>query len=342
MIIIRPIKEKDMEAFIDMAFGAGIGMTSMPKNRQSLKEKILASQRTFTEEPPPDAITYIFVLEDLDTRKIEGTCGIIAKTGTQTPIFFYRMENAVIHKGIGSSTKTVPTLHVVRHSNYWSEICSLYLSPNYRHSGIGRLLSFSRFLFIAAFPNRFTNKIFAEMRGYIDENNISPFWHGIGSHFIDTSFETLMALRDQDKFDLSLTLPLYPLYVELLPQSVQDSIGKTHNETKPALQMLIQEGFVLSKEFDVCDGGPKIEAMTKKIRCIKTCIKEKIIDLTKDLQNTPQYILSNNRLDFKACYSPVHRIQKKGVVIPTKVAQALELKIGDTVRYVAPYKEPSA
>lgn len=340
MIIIRPIKGKDTEAFIEIAFTAGIGMTSMPKNRESLKNKIIESEKAFTESPPSDAVTYLFVLEDLDTGKIEGTCGIIAKTGIQTPILFYRMENSTIHKGIGTSIKRMPTLRVVQHHNYWSEICSLYLSPNYRHSGIGRLLSLSRFLFIAAFPKRFSSKIFAEMRGFSDENNRSHFWHGIGSHFIDTSFETLMALRDEDKFDLSLALPMHPIYVELLPQSVQESIGKVHNETKPALQMLMQEGFTLSNEFDVCDGGPKIEVMTRKIRCIQACNKDKVVDFTHDLLDTPKYILANNNLNFKACYSPVHKILKRGVVIPIKVAKTLELNIGDTIRYVSPYKEP--
>lgn len=245
-----------------------------------------------------------------------------------------------MHKGIGSSIKTVPTFHIVRHHNYWSEICSLYLSPNYRHSGIGRLLSLSRFLFIANFPKRFSPKIFAEMRGYIDENKVSPFWQGVGSHFIDTTFETLMALRDEGKFDLSLTLPLYPIYVELLPHSVQNVIGKVHNETKPALQMLMQEGFTLSNEFDICDGGPKIQASTKKIRGVKASIKDKIIDITNELPDAPKYIVANNRLEFRACYSSVHRDKKGGVIIPTKTAKALELNIGDTVRYVSPYKEP--
>lgn len=340
MIIIRPIKEKDTEAFIEIAYTAGIGMTSMPKNRESLKNKVIESELAFSEDSPIEGNTYLFVLEDLETGKIEGTCGITAKTGTKSPLIFYRLENNIVHKGIGSSEKTVPTFHIVSHHNYWSEICSLYLSPNYRHSGIGRLLSLSRFLFIAAFPKRFSSKMYAEMRGYIDENKISPFWQGIGSHFIDTSFETLMALRDEGKFDLSLTLPLYPIYVELLPHSVQEAIGKVHNETKPALQMLMQEGFTLSNEFDVCDGGPKIEAETKKIRTVKTSIKDKIVDVTNEFSDAPKFILSNNKLDFRACYSPVQRNRQGGVIIPLKVAKALGLNIGDTVRYVSPYKEP--
>jgi arginine N-succinyltransferase len=339
MIIIRPIREKDTEDFIDIAFAAGIGMTSMPKNRESLKKKVLESGKAFSEIPPQDAVTYLFVLEDLETGKIEGTCGIIAKTGMQTPISFYRLEKNNVHKGIGTAVKSVPIFDIVHHHNYWSEICSLYLSPNYRHSGIGRLLSFSRFLFIAEFPKRFSTKIFAEMRGFVHEDNVSPFWQGIGSHFIDASFETIMALRDEGKFDLSLALPLHPIYMELLPHEVQEAIGKVHNETRAALQMLQQEGFTLSDEFDICDGGPKIEAVTKKIRSVRTSIKDKIVDFATDMPDAPKYILSNNSLDFKACYSSLQHNKKGGVIIPHKVAKALKLNIGDTIRYVSPFKE---
>lgn len=339
MIIIRPIKEKDTEAFIEIAFQAGIGMTSMPKNRESLKRKILESEKSFTESPPADAKTYLFVLEDLDTGKIEGTCGIIAETGTKSPLSFYQIRNKEQYKGIGSAVKTVPTLHVVHYQNYWSEICSLYLSPEYRHSGIGRLLSLSRFLFIAAFPKRFSTKIFAEMRGYIDKDRTSPFWNGIGQHFINTTFEILMGLRDAGTLDLSLTLPLKPIYVELLPQNVQDAIGQTHEETKPALQMLTQEGFTPSGEFDVCDGGPKIESVTKKIRSVKESIKTTVSGITDEIVDTPKFILSNDKLNFRACFCPIQKNKKGGIIIPLDVAQALELKVGDTVRYVWPYKE---
>ena len=150
---------------------------------------------------------------------------------------------------MNTTNKIVPALHVVQHENYWSEICSLYLKVDYRHSGLGRLLSLSRFLFIAAFLERFEKMIFAEMRGYIDENQVSPFWQGIGQHFVDTTFETLTHLRDEGILDLSRALPWHPIYIELLPRGVQESIGKIHEETKAAFQMLIQEGFKVSDEF---------------------------------------------------------------------------------------------
>ena len=93
MMIIRPITEKDTEAFIKMAFTAGIGMTSMPKNREILEKRVNESIKAFAKATPsPDAGIYLFVLEDLKTGEIGGICGIASQTGRQFPIPFYRIK----------------------------------------------------------------------------------------------------------------------------------------------------------------------------------------------------------------------------------------------------------
>lgn len=340
MIIIRSITEKDLEAFIKIAFTAGIGMTSMPKNRQILEKRIHDSINAFKTPSACSDCTYLFVLEDVETGVIGGVCGIAAKTGTHSPISFYGIKKQEQHNAMGLPNKIVPTLHVFHHNNHWSEICSLYLLADYRHSGIARLLSLSRFLFMAAFPERFEKMVFAEMRGQVDENQISPFWEGVGKHFVDTTFESLMHLRDEGIHDLSQALPAHPIYVELLPKNVQDTIGVVHEKTKPALYMLLQEGFVYSDEFDICDGGPKIQAETKKIRTVKDSQVETVAEISTEVETTPLFILSNDSLDFRACYSPIRKLPD-GLAIPVDVAIALKLKVGDKVRLISPHKDTS-
>lgn len=341
MIIIRPIDQKDTEAFIQMAYNAGIGMTSMPKNREILEKRIKESIEAFSKKPNGHSFlgTYLFVLEDTDSGEIGGTSGIASQTGRQFPIPFFKLKKLEHHEGIGPLQKIVPTLHVIYHENYWSEVCSLYLKPEFRHSGFGRLLSLSRFLFIAAFPDRFESMIFAEMRGYVDENQTSPFWEGIGKHFVDATFETLTHLRDEGILNLSRALPWYPIYTELLPKIVQESIGKIHEETKSAFQMLIQEGFKVSDEYDVCDGGPKIEMETKSVRSLKESVVDNVAEILDEIPCSPHFILSNNQLNFRACLSPIKKLQNGGIAIPPDVAKALELSVGSTVRYTTPYKD---
>lgn len=340
MIIIRPITVNDKEAFIEIAFEAGIGMTSMPTNRALLEKRIIDSQKAFADGPlPSNRGTYLFVMEDLITGKIVGTCGIASKTGKQTPISFYRIQNQEQHNSIGLPTKNVPAFHVVHHTNYWSEIGSLFLKKDYRHSGLGRLLSLSRFLFIAAFPGHFDTKIFALMRGNIGDDHVSLFWEGVGKKFVDTSFQTLMELRNEGVHDLSQSLPKYPIYIELLPIEIQESIGKIHFETSAALKMLLDEGFSFSGEFDICDGGPKIEAETVNIRSVASSCTGTIEEIKTELTNKDPFIISNNRLDFRACLSPLEITSSDGIVISQSTAEALQVNIGDTIRYVSPWKE---
>ena len=339
MIIIRPISKKDIEAFTKIAFAAGLGMTSMPKNHKALEKRIQDSENAFANKNASSAATYLFVLEDLEKGVIGGTCGITPKTGTQIPLSFYKIDKHEKHLTPGTGLKTMAVLQVVHYSDYFSEICSLYLSKDYRHSGFGRLLSLSRFLFIAAYPERFDSKIFAAMRGHIDKNGVSLYWEGLGRHFFDASYKTLMDMKDEGSFDFSRVLPLHPIYIDLLPQAVRDSIGRVHKDTQPALKMLIEEEFMDSLEVDIFDGGPKIEAKTKSIRCIRESALEKVTNFTQESLESPDFLISNNSLNFRACLSPIKKNSQGDVIIPEKVAEALKLKIGDTIRYVSPHKE---
>lgn len=334
MYIIRPIEQKDTEAFIKMAFEAGIGMTSMPKNRAALTKRLDRAIKSFESAPlhPGDEL-YLFVLEDLATGEIGGTSGILASTGHANPLSFFRIMRNEIHRGIDGVEKVTPLLRVVHYRNYWSEICSLYLCKNYRHGGLGRLLSLCRFHFIAFHPERFDKMMFAEMRGHIDEDNNSPFWEGIGRHFIDTTFESLMQLRDENSVDLREVLPVHPIYIELLPKEVQEAVGKLHVETVPAMKLLADEGFSISDDVDMCDGGPKIAVETKNIRTVKTSRLAIIGEINESIHDSPLYLLSHIKNKFRACLSPMIIGDDGSVLLPSATADALNVNVGDEIRY---------
>lgn len=334
MHIIRPIEEKDIEAFVKMAFEAGIGMTSLPKNRTVLLKRIEASVRSFANTPShPGDEFYLFVLEDQKSGTIGGTSGIIAKTGMNNPLSFFRIMHNEVHKGIDGKDKIAPLLRVVHYINYWSEICSLYLSKSFRHSGLGRLLSLSRFLFIASHPERFDKIIFAEMRGHIDEQRNSPFWEGIGRHFIDTTFESLMHLRDESSVDLREVLPAHPIYIELLPKEVQQVVGKLHDETVPAFKLLTEEGFALTDEIDICDGGPKIAAEVKHIKTILASMTAQVGNIADPMPDSPLFLVSTTGGKFKACLAPLAVDADGSVTLPSAVAEALNLHHGSIIRF---------
>lgn len=334
MIIIRPITQKDQDIFVEFSFEAVLGMRNLPRNRDKLHEKILLSEKSFASEiQHPGSEEYLFVLEDLTTGRIGGTCGILAHVNP-TKSTYYRIESVPTHAKHPSASKEMRILRIVPTFKDASEVCSLYLQPTFRHSGQGRLLSLSRFLFIAGHKERFHRKIIAEMRGFIDQRQISPFWQAVGRHFCDLSFVELMAQIDQDLISEREILPEYPIYIDLLPKEVQDILGKTHDASKPAIQMLQHEGFAFEGEIDTFEAGPIIKAYTSHIRSIKHSALIKI-ETTPDLLNEEsEFILCNNQLDFRACYGYLEKHSTQTGIINVDVAEALRVKNGDTIRYV--------
>lgn len=334
MIIIRPIKRQDQEIFAEFSFEALLGMTNLPRNRDKLLEKIIKSEKSFsTDIIEPNEEEYYFVLEDLTTGRIGGTCGILAQS-TQSFRYCYRIETLQTDSKHAYAPKEIKILKVVSNTSQASEVCALYLQPTFRHSGQGRLLSLSRFLFIASNRNRFRKKIAAEMRGYIDQRQISPFWEGIGRHFCHLSFVELMTQIDLDHHFIPEILPQHPIYVSLLPKDTQEAIGKTHDNTKPAYQMLIQENFTFADEIDIFEGGPILTAPINQIRTIKNSSLIQIDVTSNDLTSEMEYILSNDQLDFRACFGSMQLISKNQALINEEVANALIVKKGDYIRYV--------
>src|SRR4051794_5955356 len=97
MIIIRPIKRKDQNIFAEFSFESLLGMTNLPRNREKLLEKIIHSETSFLENiQEPGREEYYFVLEDLSTGRIGGTCGILAQS-TQSFSHCYRIETIQTH-----------------------------------------------------------------------------------------------------------------------------------------------------------------------------------------------------------------------------------------------------
>jgi arginine N-succinyltransferase len=334
MIIVRPITRKDQDVFAEFSFESLLGMTNLPRNRQKLLDKIIHSETSFLQQiEQPGSEEYYFVLEDLTTGRIGGTCGILAQS-TQSFTHCYRIETISTYAKHLSVPKEIKILKIVPNASNSSEICALYLQPTFRHSGQGRLLSLSRLLFIAAHRQRFKRKMIAEMRGYIDQRQISPFWEAIGRHFCDLSFVELMAQLDEVHTFLSEILPQFPIYIDLLPKEAQEVIGKTHDNTKPAYQMLLQENFSFNQEIDVFEGGPILSATTSDIRTIK---KSEVvqIDVTADsLIGENEYIIANERLDFRVCFGKIKIISKTQALINEEVANALIVNRGDRIRYI--------
>lgn len=325
MEVIRPIQQSDQEAFVKLAQSASIGMTSMPKNPDLLAKKIEESLKAFSEGKE----SYLFVLENLQTKQVEGVAGLLSRTNVE---YFFEIKEMPLPHFHPAVLKELKLLFPVTHQKGPSEICALFLAHTCRKTGLGRLLSLSRFLFLAAFPQRFDTTVTALMRGYFDLENRSPFWEGVGRKFLDVDFVTLLRLREEGEEFVKSILPQYPLYVPLLAQGAQSAIGHVHTHTLPAMKMLLHEGFLETKRIDFFDGGPQIAAATASIRTIRESRVGPVGAIVQQLQEGPDFLISNEQLNFRAVMSPL-LVQEK-ITLSAQVAEALQVKEGDKIRYV--------
>jgi arginine N-succinyltransferase len=335
MIIVRPINRKDHDIFVEFSFSSALGMRNLPRDKEQLLNKIARSEYSFSHRiNKPNSEEYFFVLEDRTTGRIGGTCGILAHLDHKQcfPLQIQTIYTGATHP---STAKELKILKRIKPPKHISEVCSLYLQPTFRHGGQGRLLSLSRFLFIACHRCRFEKTIAAELRGIIDQRQISPFWKAVGSHFCHLSFVELMAQLELNQINIQEILPKYPIYLSLLPQEAQEVIGKTHEHSQAALHMLLQEGFKLSSYIDALEAGPMLLAATKQIRSIKNSRVIQIEITSDSLVQEPEFILSNERLAFRACYGNIQFANKNKRLINQEVAEALQVKSGDFIRYVA-------
>ncbi len=337
--IIRPVHLDDLEGLMKLSSQTSFGLTTLPHDRELLRGRILESQRGFSRmADKPGGETYLFVLEDLERGEVAGTAGIVSKVGGFEPFWAYRIE-ATLHESKSLKVhKEIRALHLVKEHNGPSEIGSLFLAPHQRKGANGRLLSLSRFLFIADHRQFFDPVVLAEMRGVIDEKGGSVFWDALGHHFFEIDFPKADALVMKDKRFIADLMPKHPIYIPLLPKVAQDVIGRVHSESVPAIKLLESEGFAFSGMVDIFEGGPIMSTATDDIRTVRDSRVYEVYKLQPKNIDADLFLISNTYSHgFRAIAAPLILVPGKGIEIAKETAEALNLKRGDSVR-IAPLR----
>lgn len=325
MKIIRPIAESDLDALLYMARTAGAGFTSLPPDRGFLADKIALSLRSFAAEVEQAGHErYMFVLADSQTGEVGGCCAVEAACGLDEPFYNYHVGTTVHASRPLKVYNRIPTLYLSNDYTGTSVMCSLYLRPEFRAGGAGRLLSKCRFLFMANHPRRFAERVIAEMRGVSDEAGRSPFWEGLGRHFFSIEYEQAEHIVGQgNKAFIAELMPPHPIYSVLLPDEAREVMGRVHPHTAPALHLLEQEGFRYQGYIDIFDGGPTVEAPLAEIRSVR---KSQLLPVRIGVPDEgPLHLVANTALDgFRCTLLPVLPASDH-LVLDAAAAQALGL-----------------
>ncbi|MET0154049.1 MAG: arginine N-succinyltransferase [Candidatus Binatia bacterium] len=337
MLVVRPVAKEDLDALLELAHLASFGLTTLPKDRDLLARRIRESLRAFDriEDAEPHGEAYLFVLEDRARRHLAGTSGIVSKVGGFQPFYAYRVETTHHESRMLGVAKSVDVLHLVLEHDGPSEMASLFLHPDYRQGGTGRMLSLARFLFIAEFPRLFDSRVISEIRGVVDSQGRSPFWDAVGRHFFDMEFPKADYLSVVNKEFIGELMPRHPIYVPMLPREAQAVIGKPHPESLGALRILESEGFRSSGMVDIFEAGPIVQCSRDSIRAVRESIRAKVGAIVDAPLPGAPVLLSNGRADYRACQAPAARDGGGDVVLSRETARSLAIEVGAPVRTVS-------
>ena len=305
MLVVRAIREEDLDGLLALAMQVGSGMTTLKPDRKSLGQRVEIACASFAGEIAPQQRDYVFVMEDSAGGAVVGVCAIKSAVGLDEPFYNYRIGTLVHSSSELKVFSRMDTLYLSNDLTGCAELCSLFLHPAYRNGNNGRLLSKSRFMFIAQFPQLFPEKLIAEMRGYQDANGRSPFWDGLGRHFFRMDFDRADDLTSLGKKSfIAELMPRHPLYVAYLAKDAQEAIGVVHPDTAPARRLLEQEGMHYEGYVDIFDAGPVLQARVRELRAVRESLLHTMATGVPAPEQDTMLIANTGMRDFRVIAAP--------------------------------------
>ena len=335
MLVVRAITANDLDALIEMANKVGSGMTTLKPDRNMLGHRIGVACASFAATIPPEQRDYMFVLEDTASGVLAGVCAIKAAVGLEEPFYNYRIGTLVHSSRELNVFSRMETLYLSNDLTGATELCTLFLHPDYRTGNNGRLLSKCRFMFMAQFPQLLTAKVIAEMRGYQADDGSSPFYEGLGRHFFKMDFDHVDDLTALGKKSfIAELMPRQPMYVEYLPQAARAVIGKVHRSTEPARRLLEQEGMHFEGFVDIFDAGPVLQARVSELRALRDS-KLAMVDASA-LSGEPETLMVSNTAlnDFRVILTQTSPVDSK-IALSEQELALLHCQNGEPVRTLA-------
>jgi arginine N-succinyltransferase len=332
MFTIREVFGDDLEGL--HAVAAHLNTVNLPNDRGVLEKLIELSRKSFAGQLDVFKREYLFVL--LDDDKIIGTSMIHAQHGTRrAPHIFFdvmpderyseTLDKHFIHK----------VLRIGYNYNGPTEIGGLVLHPTYRRNpvALGKWLSYVRFLYIGLHRASFRDEVLSELLPPLEKDGTSLLWEALGRHFTGMTYQDADRLSQSNKEFIRSLFPAEPIYISLLPFSVQKLIGEVGPDTKGVEKMLRRIGFEYAERIDPFDGGPHFIAKTDNITLVKDTKTLRAVTVSGVDDGRPFGLVSveRDRAPHFAATGSRFRIEGGDVGLPEATIKQLGIQPGDTV-----------
>lgn len=268
---IRAVIPGDEPQLLEVA--RHLNSVNLPHKADVISEIVDHSHKSFTGEiQNPRLRQYVFALVDCHKNSIIGTSMIIAQLGRPGSPYVYL---DVFDEEKYSATIDKHFRHTVLKIGYSyngpTEIGGLVLSPEYRRAGdrLGTMISYVRFMYLAAHPELFQQMVVAELMPPLEPDGTSHLWEALGRRFTNMSYAEADLMSKKNKEFIKSLFPDGVIYASVLSDDAQKVIGKTGAQTRGVEKLLRRIGFRYANRVDPFDGGPHYAARLDEISLVQ-------------------------------------------------------------------------
>ena len=346
MLILRDAQKRDLPGLRRLA--RVLDSVNLPDDPEALAAIVDRSERSFDGRiADPLARHYVFVAEAPRSGRLVGTSMVIAKHGTrESPCTFFNVTEREHYSGTLDRHFRHQVLSIGYHFDGPTEIGGLVVHPGLRGAPEkpGKQLALVRFLYMAAFPDRFRETVLAELMPPLTRDGRSAFWEAFGRRFTGLDYQTADKLSRANKEFIQQLFPPFDVYTTLLPVGVRRMLGTVGPRTRPVERMLSRLGFRFVDRIDPFDGGPHYEARLADVPLVKAHRAAPLSAAPLDPRRAqaPEHLVA--RLDgrgpgrFRAVRTRA-LLGEDGLRLPAAAAAALSARAGETLHLV-PFELP--
>lgn len=336
MYRIRQSYREDVDQVLAVA--EHLDTVNLPADKRHIEAILERAERSFSGSLPVAEREFVFVLEDMEQRRIIGTSIIYAQHGTKrAPHIFFRVERDERYSYTLDKYFVHQTLRIGYNYDGPTEIGGLILLPEYRRSteSLGKALSFVRFLYMRIHRDFFRDQVLSELLPPLEGDGTSTLWEHLGRSFTGLSYQEADLLSKDNKEFIHALFPDDPIHTELLPDVVRRNIGMVGPETRGVEKMLTRIGFRYANQIDPFDGGPHFTARTDEISIVRDA-EQRTVRIVEDIDTErPWAILGlekpGERPEFRATGARVIPMEDGSVGVTAETQRRLGLSATDRV-----------
>lgn len=335
--IVRKSRLDDLESLFDLS--KQFDLLNLPSDKQRLLKKLEISESSFSGDLTKEESEYLFVLEDTESKNLVGSSLIMAKHGSQD---IPHSAFQVLKKHHFSEDLGIGFIHQVLklkiNTDGPTEIGGLLVDKSYRSrpEKLGKLISLSRFLYIAQNLNAFEPQVICELTPPLTDEGRSEFWEALGRRFTGLPYQEADLFSQTHKEFISSLFPEVEIYLALLDTKARSVLGRVGEHTKPAQHLLESIGFKYLEEVDPFDGGPHFGCQTKKVKVIAQSKSYKIKNFTQPSFKETFLVSSQMDSNFYCITCPVD-VRGDEVMLPPLPQKLLDVTENDLIT-IAPFR----